>query len=122
MRSLDLQGPRFSINAFRQAVGRVSIRGEYFANLNCCGHVGLVTGACFSEIGHEAICTDRDEIRIASFEVSYLFTSPAWKASVQGMSPPDGSRLRQRRVRLFGSGIPYFSVSARRHCQMAKLI
>src|SRR5215469_17924327 len=79
MRSLDLQGPRFSINAFRQAVGRVSIRGEYFANLNCCGHVGLVTGACFSEIGHEAICTDRDEIRIASFEVSYLFTSPAWK-------------------------------------------
>jgi UDPglucose 6-dehydrogenase len=29
-----------------------------------CGHVGLVTGACFSEIGHEVICTDRDEVRI----------------------------------------------------------
>jgi UDPglucose 6-dehydrogenase len=29
-----------------------------------CGYVGLVTGACFSEIGHEVVCADTDEARI----------------------------------------------------------
>lgn len=29
-----------------------------------CGYVGLVTGACFAEIGHEVLCTDSDETRI----------------------------------------------------------
>ncbi len=30
-----------------------------------CGYVGLVTGACLAEAGHEVICTDIDEGRIA---------------------------------------------------------
>ena len=30
-----------------------------------CGYVGLVTGACLSEIGHEVICTDNDVKKIA---------------------------------------------------------
>lgn len=25
-----------------------------------CGYVGLVTGSCLSEIGHEVVCTDND--------------------------------------------------------------
>ena len=29
-----------------------------------CGYVGLVTGACFAEIGHEVMCTDKDGTRI----------------------------------------------------------
>ena len=28
------------------------------------GYVGLVTGACFSEFGHDVTCIDRDEARI----------------------------------------------------------
>ena len=30
----------------------------------CCGYVGLVTGACFAQIGHEVFCTDIDQSRI----------------------------------------------------------
>ncbi|HXH49783.1 MAG TPA: UDP-glucose/GDP-mannose dehydrogenase family protein, partial [Terriglobia bacterium] len=30
-----------------------------------CGYVGLVTGACLAEAGHEVVCTDKDEAKIA---------------------------------------------------------
>ena len=30
-----------------------------------CGYVGLVTGACLAEAGHEVVCTDKDSARIA---------------------------------------------------------
>jgi len=33
-----------------------------------CGYVGLVTGACLAEAGHEVICTDIDEKRIAHLQ------------------------------------------------------
>jgi UDPglucose 6-dehydrogenase len=29
-----------------------------------CGYVGMVTGACLSDTGHEVVCTDKDETRI----------------------------------------------------------
>ena len=35
---------------------RISILG--------CGYVGLVTGACLAEMGHEVVCTDNDESKI----------------------------------------------------------
>jgi len=31
-----------------------------------CGYVGLVTGACLAEAGHQVICTDNDQERIAT--------------------------------------------------------
>jgi len=33
-----------------------------------CGYVGLVTGACLAEAGHEVMCTDIDDARIAQLK------------------------------------------------------
>ncbi len=37
-----------------------------------CGYVGLVTGGCLAETGHEVICTDNDPVRIQTLEAGKL--------------------------------------------------
>jgi UDPglucose 6-dehydrogenase len=37
-----------------------------------CGYVGLVTGACLAESGHEVICTDIDSERIAQLQAGHV--------------------------------------------------
>ena len=37
-----------------------------------CGYVGLVTGACFAEIGHQVTCTDNDDSKIATLRAGKL--------------------------------------------------
>jgi len=37
-----------------------------------CGYVGLVTGACLAEIGHEVVCTDNDEAKIRTLQAGQL--------------------------------------------------
>ncbi len=37
-----------------------------------CGYVGLVTGACLAEAGHEVICTDIDKERIAQLQAGHV--------------------------------------------------
>ena len=32
------------------------------------GYVGLVTGACFAEVGNEVLCLDVDEAKIRTLE------------------------------------------------------
>src|SRR5664280_1623471 len=32
------------------------------------GYVGLVSGACFADFGHEVICVDKDKAKIAALE------------------------------------------------------
>ncbi|WP_010161237.1 UDP-glucose dehydrogenase family protein [Sphingomonas sp. PAMC 26617] len=36
------------------------------------GYVGLVSGACFSDFGHEVICVDKDETKIAALEAGRM--------------------------------------------------
>src|SRR5216117_690593 len=37
-----------------------------------CGYVGLVTGGCLAEIGHDVICTDNDPSRIGTLNAGEL--------------------------------------------------
>jgi UDPglucose 6-dehydrogenase len=37
-----------------------------------CGYVGLVTGACLAETGHQVVCTDKDRARIAMLQAGRL--------------------------------------------------
>lgn len=37
-----------------------------------CGYVGLVTGACFAELGNEVTCTDKDKTRIETLSQGRL--------------------------------------------------
>src|SRR5262245_31684453 len=32
------------------------------------GYVGLVSGACFADFGHEVVCVDKDKTKIAALE------------------------------------------------------
>lgn len=37
-----------------------------------CGYVGLVTGTCLAELGHEVVCTDNDSARIAALQAGVV--------------------------------------------------
>lgn len=57
------------------------------------GHVGLVTGACFAELGHQVICVDRDRRKIQS-----LRRGKPWFYE-PGLEPLIRKNLRRRRLR-----------------------
>ena len=48
------------------------------------GYVGLVTGACFSELGYEVICVDKDNEKINNLENGILpIYEPGLKEIIQ---------------------------------------
>ena len=47
------------------------------------GHVGLVSGACFAELGNQVICMDNDKSRIVALKKSIMpFYEPGLKEIV----------------------------------------
>lgn len=48
-----------------------------------CGYVGLVTGACLAEAGHEVIATDNDAARIATLNAGHL---PIYEPGLDGVT------------------------------------
>src|SRR5690242_3371582 len=46
------------------------------------GYVGLVTGTCLAQIGHEVVCTDNDESKIASLTSHVV---PIYEENIQEM-------------------------------------
>jgi len=48
------------------------------------GYVGLVTGACFAEIGHEVVCTDNDIEKIKTLEAGGI---PIYEPGLENVIP-----------------------------------
>lgn len=48
----------------RRSTLRISVIG--------CGYVGLVTGTCLAELGHQVVCTDNDRERIAALKAGVV--------------------------------------------------
>lgn len=55
-----------------------------------CGYVGLVTGACFAEIGHDVVCVDHDAEKIAALENGI---SPIYENCLPELLRKHGDRL-----------------------------
>src|SRR5579884_3582223 len=47
-----------------------------------CGYVGLVTGACLAEAGHEVVCTDKDTARIGQLNAGQI---PIYELHLEGL-------------------------------------
>jgi UDPglucose 6-dehydrogenase len=56
------------------------------------GYVGLVSGACFADFGHEVVCVDKDESKIAALERGVM---PIFEP---GLPELVASNVRQRRL------------------------
>jgi UDPglucose 6-dehydrogenase len=47
-----------------------------------CGYVGLVTGACLAELGHQVVCSDKDEERITALKSGIV---PIYEPHLEGI-------------------------------------
>ena len=64
-----------------------------------CGYVGLVTGACLAEIGHQVVCADNDEAKIRTLEAGQL---PIYEPHLDGIV---AEAQRQKRLSFAGDVI-----------------
>lgn len=60
------------------------------------GHVGLVTGACFAQVGHQVICMDSDQRKISLLKKG---KSPIYEPGLEEMIQRN---LRKRRISFTG--------------------
>jgi len=65
-----LQG--FELESNLEDIQRKHGRTKLRISVIGCGYVGLVTGTCLAEAGHEVICTDNDPERIASLKAGVV--------------------------------------------------
>ncbi|WP_375460605.1 UDP-glucose dehydrogenase family protein [uncultured Enterovirga sp.] len=56
------------------------------------GYVGLVSGACFSDFGHEVACIDKDEAKVAALKRGEL---PIYEPGLEGLV---AENVRQKRL------------------------
>jgi UDPglucose 6-dehydrogenase len=55
------------------------------------GYVGLVSGACFADFGHDVICVDKDEAKIAGLNDGKM---PIWEPGLEALVNSNAQRGR----------------------------
>ncbi|QIK95653.1 UDP-glucose/GDP-mannose dehydrogenase family protein [Sphingomonas sp. HDW15A] len=55
------------------------------------GYVGLVSGACFADFGHDVTCIDKDEAKIASIREGRM---PIWEPGLESLVKANAERGR----------------------------
>ena len=82
------------------------------------GYVGLVTAACFAEAGHELVCLDIDEAKLARLRAG---EAPIHEPGVEELLAGNRERLTSRRRRPSSSRRPtsHSSASTRRRAPRA---
>ena len=77
------------------------------------GYVGLVTGACLSELGHDVVCVDTDEMKIARLNRGEIpiyepgleqVVAAKWRAGSLQLHDQHQRERRARRRRAFHRG------------------
>ncbi len=59
------------------------------------GYVGLVSGTCFAEVGHQVICVDSDAAKVKMLQAGGIpIYEPGLEDLSKKISPPDGFPLR----------------------------
>ena len=59
------------------------------------GYVGLVSGVCFSDFGHDVVCVDKDLDKIARLNRGEAYFR-AWAGSFDGKKHPGGAAVFHR--------------------------
>jgi UDPglucose 6-dehydrogenase len=66
------------------------------------GYVGLVSGACFADFGHQVTCVDKDASKIDALNAGRM---PIWEPGLEGLVKANAERDRLRFTTDLASGV-----------------
>src|SRR5215210_3770235 len=66
------------------------------------GYVGLVSGACFADFGHQVTCVDKDEDKIAALNAGKM---PIWEPGLEALVKSNAERGRLRFTTDLAAGV-----------------
>ncbi|HEY8593024.1 MAG TPA: UDP-glucose/GDP-mannose dehydrogenase family protein [Sphingomicrobium sp.] len=66
------------------------------------GYVGLVSGACFADFGHQVCCIDKDEAKIDGLNAGKM---PIWEPGLEALVKANAERGRLRFTKSLAEGV-----------------
>src|SRR5271165_6346261 len=71
------------------------------------GYVGLVTGACFADVGHNVICVDNDQKKVESLQKGYI---PIYEPGLEEVVHRNVSARRLRFTNSIAEGVDHSQI------------